>query len=61
MSPSPKHFWHDPNWPELETRSAQNSHACYRMHSHRAHSFGCVDAGMTVLSFADGSNIGLTK
>ena len=59
MSPSPKHFWHDPNWPELETRSAQNSHACYRLHSHRAHSFGCVDAGVTVLSFADGSAIPL--
>ena len=52
-------FWHNPLWPELETRSAHNSHACYRMHSHRAHSFGCVDAGVTVLSFADGSTIPL--
>ena len=50
-------FWHDPLWPELETRSAHNSHACYRMHSHRSHSFGCVDAGNTVLSFAHGHTL----
>ena len=50
-------FWHDPFWPELETRSAHNSHTCYRMHSHRSHSFGCVDAGNTVLSFAHGHTL----
>ncbi|UOO90510.1 AraC family transcriptional regulator [Vitreoscilla massiliensis] len=52
---SDTHFWYDPAWPALETRTAHNSRACYRMHSHRAHSFGCVDAGVTVLSFADGT------
>ena len=51
------HFWYDPAWPALETRTAHNSRACYRLHSHRAHSFGCVDAGVTVLSFADGSHM----
>ena len=59
MTQANTHFWHDPHWSALETRSAHNSRACYRMHSHRAHSFGCVDAGNTVLSFADGHTLAL--
>ena len=52
-------FWHDPNWPGIESRRNHGSHACYRLHSHDAYSFGSVDAGKTVLALADGCHMAL--
>ncbi|WP_298212809.1 AraC family transcriptional regulator [Acidovorax sp.] len=54
LQPSPPRFWRDPALPFVESRSAIDSRACYRPHTHATYSIGVVDAGTSV--FASGGH-----
>lgn len=43
-------FWSDPDLPFVESRRADDSCACYRLHSHPTVSVGWVEAGQSLFS-----------
>ncbi|MFA7895662.1 AraC family transcriptional regulator [Pseudomonas putida] len=45
-------LWRDPRLPQVESRRACNSRACYKAHSHPTFSIGAVDAGSSLFTGA---------
>ncbi|HAL66434.1 MAG TPA: AraC family transcriptional regulator [Pseudomonas sp.] len=45
-------LWRDPRLPQVESRRACNSRACYKPHSHPTFSIGAVDAGSSLFTGA---------
>ncbi|NMG66090.1 helix-turn-helix domain-containing protein [Azoarcus indigens] len=43
-------FWRDPALPQVESRRACHSRACYRAHSHPSFSIGAVDEGRSLFT-----------
>jgi AraC-like DNA-binding protein len=43
-------FWRDPDLPQVESRRACHSRACYKPHSHPTFSIGAVDEGRSLFS-----------
>jgi len=52
-------FWRDPALPQVESRRACHSRACYRAHSHPSFSIGAVDAGRSLFTGAPGGPVEL--
>lgn len=60
MPPSHTSLWRDPRLPQVESRRACNSRACYKAHSHPTFSIGAVDAGSSVFTGASAATERLT-
>jgi len=52
-------FWRDPALPQVESRRACGSRACYRAHSHPSFSIGAVDQGRSIFTGAAGGPVEL--
>lgn len=52
MPRSTTRLWRDPRLPQVESRRACNSRACYKAHSHPTFSIGAVDAGSSLFTGA---------
>ena len=52
MPRSNTRLWRDPRLPQVESRRACNSRACYKAHSHPTFSIGAVDAGSSLFTGA---------
>ncbi|WP_075972498.1 MULTISPECIES: helix-turn-helix transcriptional regulator [Glutamicibacter] len=52
--PDDSEFWHDPEFPELESRRSCQEISCYRPHAHQRFSMGIIDEGETKFTGHDG-------
>jgi len=59
QAPATPRFWRDSALPFAESRSAADSRACYRPHTHATFSIGVVDAGRSVFT-SHGHSVPLT-
>ncbi|MFD6140543.1 AraC family transcriptional regulator [Promicromonospora sp. NPDC060271] len=52
-------FWHDPRFPQIESRRSCQQNSCYRPHTHDRFSIGLVDAGTSTFVGRSGSAVRL--